>query len=402
MGSAYALVMDCDACKEAPRLDGVRRRAADGDASALSSVPADSVGGAACCGTDDEGAILAVSDPIAVDGCAGSPISVAAPWAPVSGTADASRLVSRVAVAVATESASVNTSAMSGSMALLSVKGADSALPLDCWPAAAASSAVDSLREAKGMSSEESGQYSASDRSTESAPTRSTLRMGTVATQYSADALWSCASCAAPQKLAKFGPTCDFRPSDLCDLLTRRAIRGVARVLDLLHRGCGYEMTSAESQSLAAKRSHFSAYKRQRCLACACALGVDSAFLHVTSLGPKSPVAESRVFPCRNEVVGVPRSGVWSIVYVPLSRERSLSAFRGRDSALLDCLEECIWHLAIEIGGSIEIGRRLNWVGSASRSVGRRSWASTFAGSWRCNDFRRDRIQWRIGWICRQ
>lgn len=163
MGSAYALVMDCDACKEAPRLDGVRRRAADGDASALSSVSADSVGGAACCGTTDEGAILADSDPVAVDGWAGSPISVAATWAPVSGTADASRLVSRVPVAVATESASVNTSAMSGSMALLSSEGADSALPLGCWPAAAASSAVDSLREAKPKSSEVKYQYSASD-----------------------------------------------------------------------------------------------------------------------------------------------------------------------------------------------------------------------------------------------
>jgi hypothetical protein len=89
-------------------------------------------------------------------------------------------------------------------------------------------------------------------------------------------------------------------------------------------------------------------------------------------------------------------------VYVPLSRERSLSAFRGRDSALLDGLEERIWHLAVEVGGRFKVGRCLNRVGSACRSVDRRSRASAFAGGGRCSGFRRDRIEWRIGQIYRQ
>lgn len=109
--------MDCDACRDAPLLEGFRRRAADGEASTISPV-------IAALGVERRASAAVGLDGVAARGtgagdCAGTGAS-AGIWAMLSRAREAAGLVSRVAVAVATDSASVSTSARSGSTTLLS------------------------------------------------------------------------------------------------------------------------------------------------------------------------------------------------------------------------------------------------------------------------------------------
>ena len=111
--------MDCEACIEAPLLEGLRRRATDGDASAIgldSAIGVELPESTIMCEMVLDGVAASFLD---VEGCGGAITSVAATFDEASGAVEPSGLVSRVAVAVATESASVNTSARSGSIATL-------------------------------------------------------------------------------------------------------------------------------------------------------------------------------------------------------------------------------------------------------------------------------------------
>lgn len=114
--------MDCDACNEAPRFEGVRRPATDGEASTNSAMFVVGVERLEVCRVGLTGV---AATGLVLDGCEGkvAVASVIATSPLPTGTNGPSGLVSRVAVAVATESASVKLSAKSGSTTLLSAAG---------------------------------------------------------------------------------------------------------------------------------------------------------------------------------------------------------------------------------------------------------------------------------------
>ena len=110
-------MIDCEACSDAPLLDGLRRKLAEGESSLMSA--AATAAGIELTVSSKVGLTGVAADWGDAEACAGTTDS-AATCATASGARELLGLGSRVAVAVATDSASVRTSARSGSTALLS------------------------------------------------------------------------------------------------------------------------------------------------------------------------------------------------------------------------------------------------------------------------------------------